>query len=251
MARDRMAEATVYGRRAKIGVIVPPTNTANEAEWQAMAPAGVSIHAARMKLHTDTTSETGKRELYADIERFAGDLAQAGPDVIVYGCTAGSMVSPVTALPDHMSRATGLPCITTAQSLIEALRALGVSRVAVATPYHDTLNDHEAHFLAEHGIQTVAMAGMGYGAGGVAEYRNIARVPPDEVFEHARAVDRPEAQAILVSCTDFATLGVIDRLERAAGKPAISSNQATLWLALRRAGVADRLAGHGRLFERH
>ena len=251
MPRDRMAEPTVYGRRAKIGVIVPPTNTANEAEWQAMAPAGVSIHAARMKLHTDTTSEAGKRELYADIGRFARDLAQTGPDVIVYGCTAGSMVSPVTALPDHMGRETGRPCITTAQSLIEALRALGATKVAVATPYHDRLNEHEAHFLAAHGIATVAMAGLGYGAGGIEEYRNIARVPPDEVFEHARAVDRPDAQAILVSCTDFATLGVLDRLERATGKPAISSNQATLWLALRRAGVSDKLAGHGRLFDKH
>ena len=91
---------TTYGWRAKIGLIVPPTNTVNEAEWQIMAPDGVTIHSTRMPLHADTTSEAGKAALYADIEKAVADLAQAGPDCIAYGCTAGSMVMPITALTD-------------------------------------------------------------------------------------------------------------------------------------------------------
>src|SRR5690606_32966375 len=37
-----------YGWRARLGLIVPPTNTVNEAEWRIMAPEGVTIHSARM-----------------------------------------------------------------------------------------------------------------------------------------------------------------------------------------------------------
>ena len=59
MIVDRMSHPTVYGARAKLGVIVPPTNTANEAEWNRMTPPGVTIHAARMKLHTDIKSLAG------------------------------------------------------------------------------------------------------------------------------------------------------------------------------------------------
>jgi maleate isomerase len=44
---------------------------------------------------------------------------------------------------------------------------------------------------------------------------------------------------------------VIDRLEKALGKPVITSTQATLWHALRLAGIADRLSGFGRLLEAH
>ena len=35
----------IRGWRAKIGVIVPPANTVNQAEWNNMAPDEVSIHA--------------------------------------------------------------------------------------------------------------------------------------------------------------------------------------------------------------
>lgn len=251
MPIDRLSDSTVYGARAKLGVIVPPTNTANEAEWNRMAPKGVSIHSARMPLHMDTESDRGRRALHEDLRRYVADLAQASVDVIAYGCTAGSMTVPAGGLADFMQGASGRTSITTAQSLVEALRALGAKRVAVATPYHDALNEHEKHFLEGHGYEVVSLRGLGYGANGPAEYRNIARIPPADVMAHARSVVRAEADAVLLSCTDMATLDILEPLEREAGKPVISSNQATFWYALRRAGIADRLAGYGRLLADH
>ena len=115
-----------YGHRARLGVIVPPTNTANEAEWARMAPDGVTIHASRMPLHADISSEAGKRVHYADLEKAARDLAQARVSVIAYGCTAGSLVNPVTQIAECMTGWTGTPAVTTAQALVEALRALAL-----------------------------------------------------------------------------------------------------------------------------
>jgi maleate cis-trans isomerase len=247
MIVERTSHPTVYGARAKLGVIVPPTNTANEAEWNRMAPPGVTIHATRMKLHIDTVSVAGKRALRDDLARAAGDLAQAAASVIAYGCTAGSMTVPATQLSDYMESITGCPCVTTAQALVAALRVFGAKRVAVATPYDEVLNRHEAEFLRGHGFDVLAIRGMGYGAGGPAEYRHIARVPTEEVLAFARDVFVPTADAMLISCTDLATLSVIERLESETGKPVVSSNQATFWLALRKAAVADRLGGMGRL----
>lgn len=251
MPQSLLDRPTVYGARAKLGVIVPPTNTANEAEWNRMAPDGISIHSARMPLHADTESEAGKKALRDDISGFARDLAQASVDVVVYGCTAGSMISPVTDLPDFMAGETGRKSVTTAQAIVEALSALGVSRLSIATPYHDALNEHEVGFLADHGFETVAIAGLGYGAGGPDEYRNIARVQPDAVYQLARSVDRPEAEAILISCTDFATLDILQLLEDTLNKPVVSSNQATFWYALRMAGIDDKIPGFGRLLLEH
>jgi maleate isomerase/arylmalonate decarboxylase len=244
---DVLAPYSVYGWRAKIGLIVPPTNTVNEGEWQRVMPEGVTFHVTRMPLHAGHDDA----KLYADLDRAVDDLAAANVDVIAYGCTAGSMVAPLTRLTDHMTQRAGRPGVATAPALVQALQELRVRRVAMATPYHAALNAHEVQFLAQNQITVVAEKGLGFGANGPAEYRYIARVPPELVYRHARAVDRDDAEAILISCTDFATLTVTERLEQELGKPVITSNQATLWAALRAAGLRDRIAGWGRLLSAH
>ncbi|MGE3247752.1 MAG: aspartate/glutamate racemase family protein [Beijerinckiaceae bacterium] len=247
MGASARRHATTYGWRAKIGVIVPPTNTVNEAEWNIMAPEGVTIHSTRMALHLDTESEAGRKALYADIEKAVKDLAAAGPDSIAYGCTAGSMVNPPSSLPDHMSKVCGLPCVTTAASIVQALRALGVFRIALVSPYHEALNRHEAAFLAANGVETLHMAGLDIGANGPSDFPRIAKTPQDVILDLARNANVPPAQAMLIACTDFPVMGLIEQLEEEFGKPVITSNQATFWTALRAAGIEDRLDGYGRL----
>ena len=248
---NKFSSATTYGQRAKLGLIVLPTNTVNEAEWQRMMPEGVTLHVTRMRLHEDISSAAGKKALYADIEQATSDLAEAGLSAIAYGCTAGSMVEPLDQLTDFMTSVSGVPSVTTAASIIAALRALEATKISIATPYHDTLNDHEVDFLSTNGVETVKIAGLGIGAGGPHEYIQIAQVPADEIKAHILSVDHPEAQAILISCTDFPALELIAELEDKLGKPVITSNQATLWAALRAAGIAVRLENFGRLLEEY
>ena len=236
---------SAYGYRAKIGVIVPPTNTVNEAEWNRMAPEGISIHAARMPLHADTASADGKKLLYDDVKKATLDLVQARLDAIAYGCTAGSMVLPITELSEFMSEIAGRPCVTTAASIVNALRTLSISKVALATPYHQALNNHEIEFLAKTGIEVIHDQGLGIGSGGAQEYIQIAQTPESTILDHILSADRPEADAIVVSCTDFPVLNLIHDVECRIGKPVITSNQATFWAALRAAGIDDKLNGMG------
>lgn len=251
MIKNTFTSATTYGQRAKLGLIVPPTNTVNEAEWHQMMPEGVTFHVTRMPLHSDTTSEEGKKALYSDIEKSVSDLAQAGLSAIAYGCTAGSMEKPLGPLTEFMSSVSGLPSVTTAASIVAACEALGVQTISVATPYHDALNDHEVEFLDGNGIETIEIEGLGVGANGPAEYIQIARIGQDRIRLHVLSVNHPDAQAILIACTDFPSLGLIDSLEKELGKPVITSNQATLWATLRAAGIEDRLEGFGQLLLNH
>jgi maleate isomerase len=57
----------------------------------------------------------------------------------------------------------------------------------------------------------------------------------------------PEADAYFLSCTAIRSADVIDTLEVTLGKPVITSNQATLWRALRECGINDSIPGFGRL----
>ena len=243
-ARHRSA----YGPRARLGLIVPPTNTVNEAEWARLCPDGVTFHTHRMALHSDTESAEGRAGLMADLEAVFALLGQCSPDVIAYACTAGSMVTPAEALPEDLHRRTGRAAVTTAAAIVAALRALRVRRVAVATPYARALNAHETEFLTAHGLEVLRLIGLGIGAGGPQEYVQIARTPLDAVADHARAAFVPGAEALLITCTDFPSLPLIRPLEAELGVPVVTSTQATLWAALRAAGIADAPPAGGRLF---
>lgn len=235
----------------RIGLIVPPQNSVNELEWRRMVPAGVDFGLVRIPLHADTTSAEGKRHLYADLRKALDQLAPGGPDVVAYACTGGSMLLPLDALTGVMQEMCGKPCVATAPALIHACRKLNLRKVAIATPYHDALNEHEAHFFEECGIRVLQIRGLGIGAGGPHEYVKLAKVPKDQVYAHARGTWVPDADGMVVSCTDFASLEALPRLERELSKPVISSNTATLWAALRAAGVDTRIPGFGRLLQEH
>jgi maleate cis-trans isomerase len=227
---------------ASLGLIVPTTNTVNEAEWKRMSLPGMRFPLARMSLNAHADES-----LYADLRKAIDELKAQHPDVIAYACTAGSMVQPLDSLAAYIEKTSGIKGVATAPALVHACHALGLKRIALATPYHDALNEHERGFFAENGIDVISMKGLGIGAGGPHEYVKIARVPQEEVYAHCRSVDVPEAEGMVISCTDFATLDAIPRLEAALGKPVISSNTATFWHALRAAGICDRLHGFGRL----
>jgi maleate cis-trans isomerase len=237
------------GARAKVGVIVPPSNTVNEAEFNRFAPAGVSFHFTRSPLHTDPAADDFA-EMLRDVENAMSDLAACRVDYATYACTAGSMACPSDRLLGAMTKAGKVGANSTAQAIVAALEALGVSRISMASPYTEETNAHEAHYLEGHGITVLASAGLGLNTS-MENIQKISRVPPAQVFEHARSVDRSGAEALLVCCTDFNTFDAIEPLEQALGKPVISSNSATLWHTLRRAGIQDKIDGLGTLLREH
>ncbi len=240
-----VADYSPYGWRAKIGLIIPSTNTINEPEFWRLAPEGVTVHTGRAT-STGEFSEAYFQRLREAANRCADDLATAEVDVIAYGCTSGSIVCPLEEIVADIGSRTGVPTIATAGSVVAALRALNVRRVAVATPYVDFINEAEREFLTRYGFEVTSLHGLRLGET-QAERRSIGRVPPEHVYRMARRVDRPEAEAIFISCTNLATLDVIARIEADLGKPVVTSNQACFWNCLRLAGVPDRIEGHGRL----
>lgn len=240
-----VADYRPYGWRAKIGLIVPSTNTINEPEFWRLAPKGVTIHTGRATLLGKATEESYFRMAEA-VKVAADDLATAEVDVVAYGCTSGSIVCSLQDIVDDLKRRTGVPAVATAGAVVAALRALGAKCVAVATPYVDFVNESERRFLQDYGFEVAALHGLRLGET-QEERRGIGRVPPEHIYRMALACDRPEADTIFVSCTNLATLDVIAQIEADLGKPVVTSNQACFWACLRLLGLPDRIEGHGRL----
>ncbi|MBA2964452.1 MULTISPECIES: aspartate/glutamate racemase family protein [Ramlibacter] len=236
-----------YGWKARIGLIVPSTNTVNEPEFWRVAPDGVTIHTARALLLGPATEESYFKMAEA-VNGAAEELATAEVDVVAYGCTSGSIICPLPELIKNMSDRVGKPAIATAGAVVAALRALGVTRIAVGTPYVDFVNESEKKFLEDYGFQVTSMQGLDLGHT-QEERRGIGRVPPEVVYRLARAIDRPDAEAIFISCTNLATFDVIAEIEQELGKPVVTSNQSCIWACLRLLGIRTAIAGYGRLLQ--
>ncbi len=77
----------------------------------------------------------------------------------------------------------------------------------------------------------------------------MAALPPEAIFHGALEADRPEADALFISCTAIRAVDVVERIEQALGKPVVTANQAMIWQALRWSGYAGAIEGYGKLLK--
>jgi maleate isomerase len=234
----------MYGWRGRIGLIVPSSNTTMEAEFWRMAPRGVSIHTARMKLSAVTVEELIRME--EEALRAAELLSTADVNIVVYGCTTGSLVKGPghdEAIASRLKSHTGIDAVATSTAVLKALEALGASSIALATPYIDELNEKERSFLEAHGYRVVDLKALH-----LKNNTEIGRQYPETAYRLARTLNIKDADIVFISCTNFRTIDVIEALEADLGLPVFSSNTATMWYTLRKLGIKDKVKGYGSLF---
>lgn len=216
-----------------IGVIVPFDMALDSELWR-WAPEGVSLLFTRtpyaaLPVTVEMAEAVGDLDV---VEQSTRDLRSVSPSVYAYGCTSGSFVKGLVAqrrMVEAMRAVGGADAVTASGGLLQALTHLGVDRIAVATPYEPHVTQRLGAFLWEAGIEVVSSEHLGLTG-------DIWKVPYETTRELVRRTDRPEAEAIVVSCTNLATYDVIAPLEEELGKPVISANQATMWAALRALG---------------
>jgi maleate cis-trans isomerase len=211
-----------------------------------MAPVGISAHFSRVVNFEDTPEELGAMINY--VPKCCEELSHGRMDVYGFGCTGGSLMGGMgydQKIIKIMEDKTGKPATTTSTAVLRALKEMGIARVSVVTPYEEWLNEKQKKFFGASGIEVVAMKGLE-----IREAEGIANVTPWMIYRLAREVDRPQAQGIFVSCTNMRAVEVLQWIETDLGKPALSSNQATLWALLKLAGIKGSIAGFGSLLAR-
>jgi maleate isomerase len=236
--------------RTRIGVMVPSTNTTFEADFQLVAPRGVTIHGQRLWLTNDAEGQAGMDRMNGEIETGAKYLATASVNVIAYGCTTGSFYRGPgydREMLETISKAAGVPAVAAAPAVVDALRRFGARRVSVATPYPDWNNQRLRAYLEASGFEVLNVEGEPTAA--ASGNQGINDHDPEEVVAFASRVCRPEADALLCSCTAWRSVEAVAELERRTGKPVVTSNQASIWASFRALGLTTPIKGHGRLLE--
>lgn len=233
-----------YGWRGKIGIIFPAPGAAPELEFNKYCPDGVAIFTQRVLF--DEVTPAGLEALADRVIEAAKLLKWAEPDLLIFCCTTGSMIKGLgydQELIHRMEEATGIKSLTTTTAVVQALHALGSKRLVVSTPYSDTVNAAEKKFLEDSGFDVLNIRGLGY-----TDPRMMPRTTIDQMYRLNKEVMSEEADTLFVSCTGLGIIDAVPMYESDSGLLTVTSNQASIWAALRAIGIREDL-GLGKLFK--
>jgi maleate cis-trans isomerase len=228
----------------RLGVLIPSSNTSVEIELSRSLPSSVTLHSGRLPLLAGVEPEAVEL-MVQDIESVSLLLASAGVDLIMLFATVPSLLHGHgfdKKIAERIKAITGIPAITTSTAMLDALQLVGATRVVLGTPFVSSMNAKIVHFLKGSGVEVLADRGLE-----ILENQRIGRLEPQSAYEMAVSLDRPDADAILLACTNWQTLPAIEKAEALLGKPVITTTQASLRAVLQAFGLPTE-NGPGKLF---
>ena len=230
------------------GALIPSTNTTVEIEYSHLLPAEVcQAHYGRLMSSNHGASPFAS-PLDADVAYQAKLLGTARVEIIgliqTSACLFADDYDEVTCA--RITReAKGVPAITSAMAIGEALRALGARNVALVSPYSEEVNARARHYFeGKHGLTIAALEGFA-----AKDSYMIGKLGPENARNAFQRIDRPEIEAFVVPGGNFPTMQSIAGWEAEFKKPVVTTNQASLWAMLRRLGSKDTIPGLGKLLE--
>jgi maleate isomerase len=237
----------------RIGLVVPSSNVTVETEVPALlarhADARFSFHSSRMRMHTVSSEQL--RAMNAQRERCVAELADAGIDALLYACLVAVMAQgpgehrrAQDAVTAQLAAAGQRPAVlSSAGALVEALAALGASRIALVTPYLRPLAQQVVDYLESEGFEVLDWAALE-----VDDNAEVGRIPGERVMRAARGLDLSGAEALVISaCVQMPSLELIGPAEEEFGLPVLSAATAGAYGLLRHLGLPAVLPGAGRL----
>lgn len=245
--------ADYFGWRMKFGVVTPSTNTVLQPELDSMRPPGVTNHVARMHISNQPAGDREGfarmlREVDAALEDAVERVMTCEPDHLILGISGESVwgggLEPSRLVRDRILAHTGGVDVTQpADALRPALDAYGVTgRIAVISPYHPSAEPQLVEYLEAVGCTLVRAEHIAHD-----KPSEIAQTTDRQMRAAIDKVDGDDVEAIVQFGANLPFGPLAATAERWLGKPVFAMIRATYWHALRHNGIADRIAGYGRL----
>jgi len=253
-----------WGRQARIGMFIVGNEVVPEAEWWAMVPPGVSLHAARVTAPAPWARWRSDRtgvDIEEDVVRGCRQFAAMQLSAVVLGHSSSSILgglgwdeAVVAAIAGEL--APGTFVTTSGLDSLTALRASSVRRPFLVLPpwFNDDTVAAGVGYYAGRGFTPAGR--LRYDPGG--KWRDL---PPADLYRHGMAIAQEveplktqiaaacpdDADGVLIAGTGFRCVAILDALEQDLKRPVISANQASLWHCLRSSGIHTPVSGYGNL----
>ena len=262
-----MTQTDNWGWQARIGMFIVGSEAVPEAEWWAMRPPHVSIHAARVTAPAPWARWRADQpgvDPADDVTRGARQFAAMRLSAVVVGHSSSSILGGEgwdTAVVASLAEILGADVAITTNGLdcLAALSASSVRRPFLVLPpwFNDDIAASASRYFHARGFEPSGALRFDPG-------RKWRDLPPGDLYPQGLGFEQEveplydqirracpgEADGVLIAGTGFRCVAILDALERDLGRPVLSANQASLWHCLRLSGIRAGVSGYGSLFDR-
>lgn len=221
-----------------LGILLPDDGP-DDYEWyalngEAVPGDGTLPRIAVGKVESDGHHEPAALTALGAVARLApvGErlVRGHGAQVLVWACTSGSFIGGLDWARDQtaeLEAALGVPVTSTALAFLQALVALGESKVDLLSPYPEEVTERLVRFLEEGGVTVVHCKALDCPY--AADSNQLDIVAAVEAFgrEHPSSTN-----TLLVPDTAVNTLSRLDSMAGQVGRPVLTANQVSLWAGL-------------------
>lgn len=210
-----------------MGLIVLQTDETLEQDMRHYFAQDPSpIYVSRVPSAPEVTPDT-LASMAADLTASASLLPDARRyRVVGYGCTSASAVIGSDAVEGFVQRGCDVEHVTNPlRATIAQLAHLGLSKLALLSPYISEVNQPLRAAFAEHGVQSDV-----FGTFEEVNEQCVVRISNASIVDNALKLGSDSnVEAVFLSCTNLRTRLAIPEISQRLNKPVLSSNQALAW----------------------
>jgi maleate cis-trans isomerase len=246
-ARQRRLDHAVTERTIRVGYISASDPDELSYDFGEMLPEGLEMECAAPAEPVRVVTRDALVAAERGLDDAARQLVDRGVEAVVISIAPMIYVGGVgydRVLIDRIHATTGLPVTTNQTAAVDALRALGVSRIALMNPNSSDLLDDQVRFFEDSGIAVDVAKSLD-----IADNRDIDLIEPATSLDFvvsAIDTDHPP-EGVYLSGPCWRTLDIIETLEAELGVPVVSALQAMVWASMRLVDKVTKVHGYGQL----
>ena len=227
--------------RTRVGMITPSLNTVVEPITYGMLVnlPEITVHFTRVSVTSVSLDEQSDAQFAEQPMIDAANLLiDAKVDVICWNGTSGGWrgLKEDADLCAAVSDAVNVPVTSASQAIVSAFKQSEVTRYGLVTPYFGDMQNQIISNYSNMGFECVGEAHLNHSDG--FSYAGI----DEKVWAlNIKRVAESKPQAITTMCTNIDWARLAQDLEKETGVLLIDSVSATLWAALKLAGIDPSL----------
>jgi maleate isomerase len=212
-------------------------------------PERFTFHSARMRMKHVKKEELAAMD--AESDRCALELSDARVDVLGYACLVAIMAmgrgyhrqSQARLGDATVSNHGAAPVVTSAGALVDALKVMGVKRIALVAPYMVPLTELVIDYVEHEGFEVADWRALE-----IPDNLEVGRHDPAKLPAIVAGMKTDDVDAIVLSaCVQMPSLAAIAQVEAETGKPVVTAAVATTYAILGALGLEQVVPGAGAL----
>ena len=230
----------------RIGLLALSTDLTIERDFQSICHSlPINLFVNRIHNENPLTKEN-LLKMYDQLESITEKILPGEKiNTVAYGCTSGTIAIGEDKVKEKIQLAKpGCHVTTPITSAIKAFNKMNVKKVAVFTPYPESVNKTISEYLIKKNINVTSFSTFNLDLD-----VDFAKVDPKYLSEILTKLNINDADALFVSCTALPALEILDDVEKKINKPVFSSNQTLIWDTIRSVGYKSSVEGYGKLLK--